>query len=84
MIRKLLILTACALALASQPAWAQMSDDAVVAYVKEGMASGKSQNDMARELASRGVTKAQAERIKAKYEQEQASQTAAAKVAGVQ
>ena len=84
MIRKLLILTACALALASQPAWAQMSDDAVVAYVKEGMASGKSQNDMARELASRGVTKAQAERIKAKYEQEQASQTVAAKVAGVQ
>lgn len=84
MIRKLLILTACALALASQPAWAQMSDDAVVVYVKEGMASGKSQNDMARELASRGVTKAQAERIKAKYEQEQASQTAAAKVAGVQ
>ena len=84
MIRKLLILTACALVLASQPAWAQMSDDAVVAYVKEGMASGKSQNDMARELASRGVTKAQAERIKAKYEQEQASQTAAAKVAGVQ
>ena len=84
MIKKLLILTACALALASQPAWAQMSDDAVVAYVKEGMASGKSQNDMARELASRGVTKAQAERIKAKYEQEQASQTAAAKVAGVQ
>ena len=79
-----MILTACALALASQPAWAQMSDDAVVAYVKEGMASGKSQNDMARELASRGVTKAQAERIKAKYEQEQASQTAAAKVAGVQ
>ena len=79
-----MILTACALALASQPAWAQMSDDAVVVYVKEGMASGKSQNDMARELASRGVTKAQAERIKAKYEQEQASQTAAAKVAGVQ
>ena len=78
------IFAACALALASVPAWAQMSDDAVVAYVKNGMATGKSQDDMARELASRGVTKAQAERIKAKYEQEQASQTSASKVAGVQ
>ena len=86
MIKKLstLIFVACALALASQPARAQMSDDAVVAYVKNGMATGKSQKDMAKELAARGVTQAQAERIKAKYEQEQASQTTAAKVAGVQ
>ena len=73
-----------ALALASQPAGAQMSDDAVIAYVKSGMATGKSQTDMAKELAARGVTKAQAERIKAKYEQSQASQTEASKVAGVQ
>ena len=86
MIKKLstLIFVVCALALASQPARAQMSDDAVVAYVKNGMATGKSQKDMAKELAARGVTQAQAERIKAKYEQEQASQTTAAKVAGVQ
>ena len=73
-----------ALALASQPAGAQMSDDAVIAYVESGMATGKSQTDMAKELAARGVTKAQAERIKAKYEQSQASQTEASKVAGVQ
>ena len=73
-----------ALALASQPARAQMSDDAVIAYVESGMATGKSQTDMAKELAARGVTKAQAERIKAKYEQSQASQTEASKVAGVQ
>ena len=78
------ILTVCALALASQPARAQMSDDAVIAYVESGMAIGKSQTDMAKELAARGVTKAQAERIKAKYEQNQASQDQAAKVAGVQ
>ena len=65
-------------------ALAQMSDDAVIAYVENGMATGKSQTDMAKELAARGVTKAQAERIKAKYEQNQASQDQAAKVAGVQ
>lgn len=73
-----------ALALLCQPAGAQMSDDAVIAYVKSGMATGKAQTDMAKELAASGVTKAQAERIKAKYEQDQASQESAAKVAGVQ
>ena len=83
MIKKLTILM-CALALFSQPARAQMSDDAVIEYVKSGSAAGKSQTDMAKELAARGVTKAQAERIKAKYEQQQASQNEAAKVAGVQ
>lgn len=79
-----LIFTVCALALASQPAWAQMSDDAVIAYVKNGMATGRSQKDMAKELVAQGVTQEQAERIKARYEQEQASQADAAKVAGVQ
>ena len=86
MLRKLttIVLLSCVLAAFSVPARAQMSDDAVVEYVKNGMASGKSQNDMAKELLARGVTQTQAERIKAKYEQEQASQTAAARVAGVQ
>ena len=79
-----LFIVTCALALASQPAGAQMSDDAVISYVKSGMASGRSQTDMAKELAARGVTKAQAERIKAKYEEEQASQNEASRVAGVQ
>ena len=78
------VIVAIALSLAGVPAGAQMSDDAVISYVKSGMASGRSQTDMAKELAARGVTKAQAERIKAKYEQEQASQTEASKVAGVQ
>ena len=86
MLKKLttLFFVSCALAFASVPAGAQMSDDAVIAYVKDGMATGKSQKDMAKELAARGVTQAQAERIKAKYEEEQASQTEAARVAGVQ
>ncbi len=60
-----------------------MSDDAVVAYVKQGMASGKSQEDMARELALRGVTREQAERLKARIEQEQ-SKNAAVREVGAQ
>ena len=86
MIKRLTLTTVIiiALALASQPARAQMSDDAVIAYVQSGMATGRSQKDMAEDLVSKGVTKAQAERIKARYEQEQASQADAAKVAGVQ
>lgn len=66
------------------PAKAQMSDDAVISYVESGIAAGKSQKDLAKELAARGVTKEQAERIKTRYEQSQASQETAAKVAGVQ
>ena len=68
----------------SVPAQAQMSDDAVIAYLKDGMASGRSQKEMATELAARGVTKEQAVRIKAKYDQEQTSQAGAARVSGEQ
>lgn len=86
MLKKLFTITVMTLALvaASVPARAQMSDDAVISYVKNGMATGKSQTDMAKELAAKGVTKEQAERIKARYEQDQASQSEAVKVAGVQ
>ncbi len=66
------------------PANAQMSDDAVVAYVKNGMASGKSQNEMIKELAARGVTRAQAERLKERFEREQSERTEAVRTAGVQ
>lgn len=84
MLKKSLTVILTALVLASVPARAQMSDDAVIEYVKNGMASGKSQKDMAKELVARGVTQQQAERIKAKYEEEQASHAQASKVAGVQ
>ena len=83
MVKKIIVLI-CTLALVALPSFAQMSDEAVVAYVESGIATGKSQTDMAKELAARGVTKAQAERIKAKYEQSQAAQNQAARVAGVQ
>ena len=72
-----------AFAYSSVPAKAQMSDDAVIAYVKQGMASGKSQDAMIQELALRGVTREQAERLKARMEKEQ-SGTSAARTAGAQ
>lgn len=79
-----IVSVALALLFSSVEASAQMSDDAVVAYVKEGMASGKSQNDMVKELAARGVTRAQAERLKERFENERAGQGGAVTVAGVQ
>lgn len=51
------------------PARAQMSDDAVMSYVEEGISNGKSQEAIARELATKGVTKQQAERLKKKFEE---------------
>lgn len=68
----------------SLTAFAQMTDDAVVEYVKDGMANGKSQNDMIKELAAKGVTKAQAQRIKEAMEKEQGGQMEAVKMAGAQ
>ena len=53
---------------------AQMTDDQVVNYVKTSIAAGKSQNQIGQELLARGVTQAQVERAKAKFEAEQASE----------
>lgn len=50
------------------PAVAQMSDAAVAEYVKSGVAAGKSQTDIAKELVARGVTREQVERIRRNYE----------------
>ena len=70
MIRRLatIIIALSAFAFFSVPAMAQMSDDAVYNYVEDGLASGKSQETIIKELASRGVTMAQAERIKKRLE----------------
>lgn len=57
--------------LISLSAHAQMSDEQVVQYIKEAHASGKNQEEMGRELMSRGVTRAQMERIKQRYEASQ-------------
>ena len=56
--------------------WAQgsgMSDKQVMEYVEMGMQQGKSQQQIATELARRGVTREQAERVKKLYEQGQKS-----------
>ena len=45
-----------------------MTDQEVIAYVKSGIAAGKSQQQIGKELLAKGVTPEQAERIKASYE----------------
>lgn len=60
----------------SATSWAQgssMTDKQVMEYVEMGMQQGKSQQQIATELARRGVTREQAERIKKLYEQDQKS-----------
>lgn len=86
MIKRILTTSICLMLLCalSTPVYAQMSDDAVVAYVKEGMASGKSQNELVKELAARGVTRAQAERLKERLEKEQSGRTEAIRTVGAQ
>lgn len=51
------------------PVMAQMSDDAVISHVESGLSSGKSQNEIAKELTLKGVSKEQALRIKNKMEE---------------
>lgn len=78
MIKRFLTVCICMLALwmFAQPANAQMSDDAVIKYVESGMARGKSQNELIKELAARGVTRAQAERLKERFEKGEIGQSA--------
>ena len=65
MIRKSIkfIIAVFASALISLPAMAQMTDEAVYNYVKDGHSAGKSQDVLVKELVARGVTKEQALRI---------------------
>ena len=52
------------------PLSAQMTDEQVVDYVKSAAESGKSESTISKELLAKGVTMEQAERIKAKYEEQ--------------
>lgn len=54
-------------------AYCQMSDEAVVKYALEGRQSGKSDQQIGRELLARGVTPEQVERLKQKYEDSRTS-----------
>ena len=59
------------LLLGVSPAFAQLSDESVIQYVIEGRRSGKSEQQIGKELLARGVTAEQAERLKQKYEESQ-------------
>lgn len=56
----------------SSGAWAQstMTDQQVLSYAKEGLAAGKTQKQIVKELAAQGVDRAQAERVKELYEKQ--------------
>lgn len=56
---------------AAVPAAAQssMTDQQVIEYAKTAAEAGKGQNQIAKELAARGVTRTQVERIRASYSQ---------------
>ena len=75
MFKKSLIFCWMLLCFTANP-WAQgsgMSDKQVMEYVQMGVQQGKSQQQIATELARRGVTREQAERVKKLYEQRQKS-----------
>lgn len=77
--KRLLLLTTALLCLVVQGLNAQMTDSQVVDYVKKGVAAGKSQTQIGKELLAKGVTKEQAERIKAQYESGRAGSSVTAK-----
>ena len=53
--------------------FAQMTDDQVITYVKAETGKGSSQQNIATELAKRGVTQSQVERIRLQVEQQKQS-----------
>ena len=70
--KRLLIVTLFLAACAGSEVSAQtkMTDQQVIEYVKQATQEGKEQKQIAAELARRGVTREQAERIKKQYEQQ--------------
>ena len=84
MFKKSLILCFMLLCFSATP-WAQgsgLTDKQVMEYVEMGMQQGKSQQQIATELARRGVTREQAERVKKLYEQGQKSEKSATSKSG--
>ena len=68
--RIVLVLAMAALSVVAA-AQSTMTDIQVLDYVKNGVEQGKSRQEMLAELAARGVTKEQAERVRALYESRQ-------------
>ena len=75
MTRKLTQIVLCFFLLMGAPAMAQtMSDAEVLEYLKQGNQQGKDQQQMAVELARRGVTEEQARRVKEMYQKQLGTQ----------
>ena len=64
--RKIITLILCFITLSASLFAQSMSDEQVIQYVKQAQMAGKSQNQMAIELRTKGVTPQQVERIKKK------------------
>lgn len=77
-INRLLIISLFMLACVVPKGYAQtgMTDQQVIEYVKQATQEGKEQKQIAAELARRGVTREQAERVKKLYEQQMGTDTA--------
>lgn len=67
-LKRMFLLAAVVCSTFAAIAQSTMTDIQVLEYVKSGLAQGKSQEVMMRELAARGVDRAQAERVKEMYE----------------
>ncbi len=78
MLKKIFLLMAVLCTAVVAIAQSTMTDIQVLEYVKAGIEQGKPQNQMLRELAARGVDRAQAERVKALYERQRTSTAQAA------
>ena len=65
--KRLIILLTLLLALGAQQAFAQMSDNQIISYITSGLASGKSETQIASELMSKGVTTSQLQRLMKAY-----------------
>ena len=75
---RLLIVSLIVMACVTPKVYAQtgMTDQQVIEYVKQATQEGKEQKQIAAELARKGVTKEQAERIKKQYEQQMGADAA--------
>ena len=82
-IQKCLMAFTVALLCAAGSAWAQstMTDEQVLEYVQQGVATGKTRDEMVSELALRGVTRDQAQRVYNLYQSRQSSNAAQAEAA---
>ena len=63
---KRILLTAVAVAV-TLTAWAKMTDQQVIDYIKRQTAMGKTEQQIGKELLAKGVTKEQIERLRDEY-----------------